>query len=249
MSKAEIQDIRRKNLSMIFEDPTAVLNPVFTIGSQVESVIKYSKQFISEKGNKKNLTERAIQVLKGVSLPDPKRVLKNYPVQLSGGMRQRVCIAMAALIGTNDLLIADEPGTSLDVTVKDQIFRLLKKLLLERGTAMILVSQSLGEVKSMTDRIYVMYAGSMVETAKTKEILSKPYHPYTKGLLAATPKLSGGGIGVGIDGQIPDYLNPPLGCRFSPRCKYVKPICKKKKPRFFKVSEDHSVACFLFENN
>ncbi|GAI87002.1 unnamed protein product, partial [marine sediment metagenome] len=188
----------------------------------------------------------AIQILKEVSLPDPSRVLQNYPVQLSGGMRQRVCIAMA-LISTNDLLIADEPGTSLDVTIKDQIFRLLKELVIKRNTSIILVSQSLGEVRGMTDRVYVMYAGSMVEVANTNELFSKPLHPYTKGLLAATPRLTGGGIGEGIEGHIPDYLNPPNGCRFIDRCKLSKAICEKGKPPFIKISEDHSVACFLFK--
>jgi len=246
MKTTEIQEIRRKSISMIFEDPTAALNPVFTIGTQIKDVIRFSKQF-NEKKNKKTPIANAIQVLRKVSLPDPERVLQNYPIQLSGGMRQRVCIAMA-LVSTNVLIIADEPGTSLDVTIKDQIFRLLKELVVKRDTSIILVSQSLGEVRGMTDRVYVMYAGCMVETTNTNDLFSKPLHPYTKGLLAATPRLTGGGIGEGVEGYIPDYLNPPRGCRFSPRCKYSKPICKKEKPPFFKVSKDHSVACFLFKD-
>lgn len=246
MKTAEIQEIRRKNISMIFEDPTAALNPVFTIGTQIKDVIRFSKQF-NEKKNKKTLITNAMQALREVSLPDPERILQNYPIQLSGGMRQRVCIAMA-LVSTNAIIIADEPGTSLDVTIKDQIFRLLKELVVKRDTSIILVSQSLGEVRGMTDRVYVMYAGSMIETTNTNDLFSKPLHPYTKGLLAATPRLTGGGIGEGIEGYIPDYLNPPMGCRFNPRCKYSKPICKKEKPPFFKVSKDHSVACFLFKD-
>ena len=246
MEKTEIQEIRRKNISMIFEDPTAALNSVFTIGTQIKDVIRFSKQF-NEKKNKKTLTAEVIQVLREVSLPDPERVLQNYPIQLSGGMRQRVCIAMA-LVSTGSLLIADEPGTSLDATIKDQIFRLLKDLVAKRNTSIILVSQSLGEVKGMTDRVYIMYAGSMVETSDTDDLFSKPLHPYSKGLLAATPRLTGGGIGEGIEGHIPNYLNPPLGCRFNPRCKYSKPICEKERPPFFKVSKDHSVACFLFKD-
>jgi peptide/nickel transport system ATP-binding protein len=246
MGKTEIEKIRRKNISMIFEDPTAALNPVFTIGTQIIDVIKFSKQF-NEKKNKKILNADAIQVLREVMLPDPDRVLQNYPFQLSGGMRQRVCIAMA-LVSTNNMIIADEPGTSLDVTIKDQIFRLLKELVVKRSTAIILVSQALGEVKGMTDRLYIMYAGSIIETSDTNELFSKPLHPYTKGLLAATPRLTGGGIGEGIEGSIADYLNPPIGCRFYPRCKYSKPICKKEKPPFFKVSEGHTVACFLFKD-
>jgi len=245
MKASEIRQIRRKNISMIFEDPTAALNPVFPIGTQIRDVLRFSKRS-GEKRNKKMLNSQAIQALKEVSLPDPSRVLQNYPVQLSGGMRQRVCIAMA-LISTNDLLIADEPGTSLDVTIKDQIFRLLKELVIKKNTSIILISQSLGEVRDMTDRVYVMYAGSMVEVANTNELYSNPLHPYTKGLLAATPRLTGGGIGEGIEGRIPDYLNPPKGCRFIDRCKFSKTICEKEKPLFIKISEDHSVACFLFK--
>jgi len=242
---SEIQKIRRENISMIFEDPTAALNPVFPIGTQIMDVLRFSRQS-GEKENKKMLHSRAMQVLKEVSLPDPARVFQNYPVQLSGGMRQRVCIAMD-LISTNDLLIADEPGTSLDVTIKDQIFRLLKELVIKRNSSIILVSQSLGEVRGMTDRVYVMYAGSMVEVAKTNELFSNPLHPYTKGLLAATPRLTGGGIGEGIKGHIPDYLNPPKGCRFIDRCEFSKPICEKEKPPFIQINENHSVACFLIK--
>lgn len=248
MRTTEIQEIRRKKISMIFEDPTAALNPVFTIGTQLKDIILFSKRLNDEKKNKKAfIADAMIQVLKEVLLPDPDRVLQNYPIQLSGGMRQRVCIAMA-LVSNSTMLIADEPGTSLDVTIKDQIFRLLKEIVVKRNTAIILVSQALGEVKGMTDRVYVMYAGSIVETSDTNDLFSNPLHPYTKGLLAATPRLTGGGIGEGIEGYIPDYLNPPMGCRFNLRCKYAKPICKKEKPPFFKVSEGHTVACFLFKD-
>ena len=245
MKRTEIQKIRRENISMIFENPTAALNPVFSVGTQIKDVIKFSKQS-GKKKDRGRLITNAIQILKEVSLPDPERVLKNYPVQLSGGMRQRVCIAMA-LINANDLLIADEPGTSLDVTIKDQIFRLLKDLVMKRNTSIILVSQSLGEVRGMTDRVYVMYAGSIVETANTIDLFSNPLHPYTKGLLAATPKLTGEGIGEGIKGQIPNYLKSPMGCRFSSRCEYSRPECKKEKPPSIKVSKDHHVACFLIK--
>ncbi|TET74717.1 MAG: ABC transporter ATP-binding protein, partial [Candidatus Heimdallarchaeota archaeon] len=149
---------------------------------------------------------------------------------------------------TNELLIADEPGTSLDVTIKDQILRLLRELAEKRSTSIILISHALGAVRGMTDRLYVMYAGSMVEVAKTKDLFAHPLHPYSQGLLAATPRLTGGGIGEGIDGRIPEYISPPTGCRFHPRCKQAMPICKDKKPPFFKVGENHEVACFLFQN-
>jgi len=247
MGQAEFQQIRKKEVSIIFQDPTAALNPVFTISTQLQDAIRFTERS-GRHTEKEDIRKRAIQVLKEVLLPDPERVLRNYPIQLSGGMRQRVCISMA-LVSTNTLLIADEPGTSLDVTTKDQILRLLRELVEKRNTSIILISHALGTVRNMTDRLYVMYAGSIAEIAKTKELFAHPSHPYSQGLLDATPKLTGGGIGEGIDGRIPEYINPPKGCRFHPRCKYAMPICKNKKPPFFKVGEDHKVACFLFQNH
>lgn len=242
----DFNKIRRQNISMIFEDPTGALNPVFTIGTQIKDVIRFSKDSFNYR-NKKKINTEAIKLLKEVSLPDPHRVISNYPIQLSGGMRQRVCISMA-LVGANTVLIADEPGTSLDVTIKAQIFKLLKDLVEKHSTSIVLVSQSLGEISEIADRAYIMYAGSMVETAPTQNLFSKPLHPYTRGLLASTPRLTGGGIGEGIEGNIPNYFNPPVGCRFFPRCKYSKPICEVEKPPFFKISNKQSVACFLFKN-
>ena len=246
MRQTELQQIRRKEISMIFQDPTAALNPVFTIGTQLQDAVRFAEKS-GRNTEKEDIRTRAIQVLKEVSLPDAERVLQNYSLQLSGGMRQRVCISMA-LVSTNELLIADEPGTSLDVTIKDQILRLLRELAEKRSTSIILISHALGAVRGMTDRLYVMYAGSMVEVAKTKDLFAHPLHPYSQGLLAATPRLTGGGIGEGIDGRIPEYISPPTGCRFHPRCKQAMPICKDKKPPFFKVGENHEVACFLFQN-
>jgi len=244
MEIAELQKIRREEISMIFEDPTAALNPVFTIGQQLQDAIKFSGS--NNVKTKKYIKNRAIQALKEVSLPDPERILRYYPLQLSGGMRQRICISMA-LISSSELLIADEPGTSLDVTIKDQILRLLKELVEKRGSSIILISHALGLVRGMTDRVYIMYAGSIVETGKTKRLFANPLHPYSQGLLSAIPKLTGEGIGSGISGRIPEYIDPPIGCRFHPRCKYVMPICKEKKPPFFKIEEDHEVKCFRFQ--
>lgn len=245
MDKAEVQEIRRKEISIVFQDPIAALNPFFTIGSQIKAIIKYSG------GREKNLTKaeikaRAIEALREVMIPDPERILQNYPIQLSGGMCQRVCIAMA-LLSNLSLLIADEPGTSLDATVKDQILRLLDNLVKEKGVSIVLISHALGVVKNITHRTYVMYAGYIVEVAKTKELFTNPLHPYSQGLVASTPKLTGGGIPKEIPGDIPNYLNPPKGCRFYPRCIYKMPICKVKKASFFKVGETHQVACWLFK--
>jgi len=247
MGQGQLQKIRREKISMIFQDPTAALNPVFKIGTQLQDVISCTSE--SERSLKnEDIKARTIQVLKEVSLPDPERMLENYPIQLSGGMRQRICIS-TALVSAKELLIADEPGTSLDVTIKDQILRLIGEIVEKRGTSVILISHALGAVRNMTDRVYVMYAGSMVEAAKTKDLFDNPLHPYSQGLIAATPKLTGGGVGEGIPGRIPEYIDPPAGCRFHPRCEHVMPICSDKKPPFFEANEDHQVACFLFQND
>jgi len=222
MNKAELQELRRKEISMVFQDPTAALNPFFPIGSQIRNIIKYTGG-MEKKLTKVEIKARAIEALREVMLPDPERILENYPIQLSGGMRQRVCIAMA-LLSNLSLLIADEPGTSLDVTIKDQILRLLKDLVNEKHISVILISHALGMVKNLTDRTYVMYAGSMVEVAKTTELFTNPLHPYSQALIATVPKLAWGGISQGIPGHIPEYLNPPPGCRFHPRCNYVMPM-------------------------
>jgi peptide/nickel transport system ATP-binding protein len=245
--KMGLRDIRRihaHEISMIFQDSTASLNPVFTIGDQLMEAIKYSSM---EDGiSKKEIQRRAIQSLQDVALPDPERILENYPIQLSGGMRQRVCIAMA-LATRSRLLIADEPTTSLDVTIQDQVLRLLGILVQEKETSTILITHSLGIVREWTQRLYVMYAGTMVETARTEEIFEKPLHPYTQGLLKAVPKLTGEGIAKGIPGRIPNYLNPPTGCRFNPRCPHLMPVCKKERPPFFNTEGIHQVACFLYK--
>ena len=228
---------------MIFQDPTASLNPVFTIGDQLTDTIRYSS--IEETLSKRKIRTRAVSALQDVALPDPERILDNYPIQLSGGMRQRICIAMA-LSSRSKLLIADEPTTSLDVTIQAQVLKLLGKLVLEKDTSTILITHSLGVVREWTERVYVMYAGGMVETAKTEDLFRSPLHPYTQGLMKAVPKLTGEGIALGISGRIPDYLNPPSGCRFHPRCPHTMDMCKKQLPRYFNAGDTHQVACFLY---
>lgn len=248
MSRRELQMMRRKTVSMIFQDPTAALNPVFKVGGQIGDIIKFSQMALGEKVTKEDIRERTIKVLKEVQMPDPERIMNNYPIQLSGGMRQRICIAMALVSATN-LLIADEPGTNLDVTIQDQVLRLLGDLVEDRGTSVILISHALGAVKGLVDRVYVMYAGSMVEAAKTADLFSDPLHPYTKALFNAVPKLTGGGIPEGISGRIPNYLNPPQGCRFNPRCPNAMPQCRESAPPFFNVGEGHEAACYLYGGN
>ena len=242
MSQANLQQIRGGGISMIFQDPVAALNPVFTVGDQLTSVIRYAA---TKKMDKKEIRRRAIKALADVQLPDPDRMFTSYPVQLSGGMRQRVCIAMA-LATEPELMIADEPTTALDVTIQAQVLRLLNALVEERSTSVIFITHSLGVVKEMADWVYVMYAGNIVEGAKKELLFEKPLHPYTRGLLGALPKLTGGGMAEGIPGRIPDYLNPPTGCRFNPRCPGAMQMCDGGRPELREVEPDHRVACYLY---
>jgi peptide/nickel transport system ATP-binding protein len=244
LGQKEMRKIHATGISMIFQDPTASLNPVFTIGDQLKDTIRYA--CVNLHLTKSDIHERAIQSLADVHLPDPERMLENYPIQLSGGMRQRICIAMA-LATQSRLLIADEPTTSLDVTIQAQVLRLLGELVEEKETSTILITHSLGVVREWTQRVYVMYAGSMIETAQTDDLFHNTLHPYTVGLMKAVPRLTGEGIAEGISGRIPDYLNPPKGCRFHPRCPHVMKVCREEKPPYFRVEADHQVACFLFK--
>jgi peptide/nickel transport system ATP-binding protein len=245
MGDDELRTMRGEGISMVFQDPTAALNPVFTVGEQLTAVVKYSAE---GKGlSKKEIRERALIPLREVSLPDPERMLDSYPFQLSGGMRQRVCIAMA-LVASRELLIADEPGTSLDVTIEDQILRLLRRLVEDKNVSVIHITHTLGVVRQTTNRVYVMYAGNMVEVAATAKLYANPLHPYTQGLMDAVPRLTGGGISEGIPGRIPDYKSPPPGCRFHPRCRHAMEICSQEKPPFYQLSDDHEVACFLYRD-
>jgi peptide/nickel transport system ATP-binding protein len=192
------------------------------------------------------LREKSIEALKEVALPDPERVLDSYAFQLSGGMRQRICIAMS-LSTAKDLLIADEPTTNLDVTIQDQVLRLMKSLVEKKGISVILISHALGTISGTVDTVYVMYAGNVIEIAQTKVLFANPLHPYTKGLLASVPKLTGAGFSEGIRGRIADYINPPTGCRFNPRCSYALDICSKENPELFNVdTNNHRVACWLY---
>jgi peptide/nickel transport system ATP-binding protein len=247
MQAGELRKLRGQGISMIFQDPTAALNPVFTIGQQLVPMIRYASSS-NRSLSKTELHQRALAPLREVALADPERLLRSYPIQLSGGMRQRVCIGMA-LATDPELLIADEPGTSLDVTIQDQVLRLLHSLVEKKQTSVILITHTLGIVRETTDRVYVMYAGNMVEVTPTRRLFSNPLHPYTQGLMQAVPKLTGGGVAAGIPGRIPSYLNPPTGCRFHPRCPHVMDICRHQKPPFFEADESHQVACFLYDSN
>jgi len=244
MSRKELRYFRGKKIAMIPQDPTASLNPVFKIGTQLIDAIRYSAS--SSKGlTRKEIIAKAIEILEEVGLPDPKRNMDNYPIQLSGGMKQRVLIAMALVTGS-DLLFADEPTTALDVTIQDQILRLMREMVERREVSMLLITHNFGSIRELTDRTYVMYAGQVVEGAETNTIFSDPLHPYTKALLDSVPRLTGGGIAPGIPGMIPDYSNPPKGCRFQPRCDHAMRICTQKPP-LLQVAGEHKVACFLYK--
>jgi len=245
MDRRALADLRGRGLSMIFQDPTSALNPVFTIGQQLEEVIRYSSGSTGKRVKDKRTV--ALHALQEARLPDAERMLGSYPIQLSGGMRQRACIALA-IATARDLLIADEPTTNLDVTIQDQVLRLIKELVKQKGTSLILITHSLGLAREVTDRVYVMYAGNMIEMAQTHELFAKPLHPYTKGLLASVPRLTGGGFAEGIAGRIPDYRHPPQGCRFHPRCPHAFAPCRESMPPYFDAGGGHQVACYLYQN-
>lgn len=246
MKPREIRALRKGEITAIFQDPLSALNPVFTVGYQLEDIIKHLHTGRGQQSRKK-IREQAVAVLRETGMPDAERILNNYPIQLSGGMRQRVCISEAFSTASR-LLLADEPTTNLDVTIQDQILRRLDELVEKNRTSILLISHSLGVVKNVTDREYIMYAGNIVEEAGTKDLFADPLHPYTKGLLKTVPKLTGEGISKGIRGRIPNYLNPPRGCRFHPRCDNTMPICRKERPPFYSAGDSHRVACFLYRS-
>ena len=237
--KAGVRHVRKK-VAMIFQDPSTSLNPTLKISTQMSDILK--SQFPGLK--KEEYRSRMLSGLQDVSMPAPERVLDSYPVQLSGGMRQRVCIAMS-LMKDAEFILADEPTTALDVTIEEQILNLLDSLVREKNKSLILVSHALGAVRKITERLYVMYAGNIVETGSTKEVFSAPRHPYTIGLLAATPKLTGEGIADGIEGDIPSYLHPPKGCRFADRCPRSTGLCLEAPPVLAPVGDGTGwlVAC------
>lgn len=241
--KAGVRNVR-KNVAMIFQDPSTSLNPTLKISTQMLDILQ--SQFPHHK--RSEYDKKMMDALNSVSMPAPERVLGSYPVQLSGGMRQRVCIAMALMKDTS-LIIADEPTTALDVTIEEQILNLLNNLVQEKKKSLVLVSHALGAIRKITDRVYVMYAGNIVESGRTSEVFENPKHPYTIGLMLATPKLTGEGIADGIAGDLPNYINPPKGCRFASRCPNATQKCKEIAPVMERIddSKEWYVACHNIE--
>jgi oligopeptide/dipeptide ABC transporter ATP-binding protein len=242
MKAREREALRGTAMSMVFQDPMSSLNPVFTIGDQMETILKYADRRLGRARGRRRRRDRVREVLAQVRMPDPDRIAKSYPIMLSGGMRQRVLIAMA-LLSEPRLLIADEPGTALDVTTQAQILKLLRDLVEERHLALLMITHNLGVVRESADLVYVMYAGAIVEQGPAAEIFARARHPYTRALVDCVPKLSGDSILKGINGSLPDYGAPPPGCRFAPRCPIAVSACNRA-PRQRQVGLDHSAACW-----
>jgi oligopeptide/dipeptide ABC transporter ATP-binding protein len=236
----EIRAIRGDRISMIFQEPMSALNPVFTIGNQLSEVFK-----VHHKSTKKQAMEKSLDILTKVGIPDPLARLKEYPHQLSGGLRQRVMIAMA--LGCRpELLISDEPTTALDVTIQAQILELITTLKDDLGTAVIMITHDLGVIAETTDRVIVMYTGNIMETATTIDLFENPKHPYTKGLLKAIPGVNSDESAdlYEITGTVPSLFDLPQGCKFNTRCSEVRDICKQKMPELLEVDKGHKVACW-----
>jgi peptide/nickel transport system ATP-binding protein/oligopeptide transport system ATP-binding protein len=244
LNRDQMRAIRGTGISMIFQDPMTSLNPVYRVGSQIAEQIR-----AHDRVSKQAAHARAVELLAAVGIPQAARRVDNYPHEFSGGMRQRVMIAMAVSCNP-DILIADEPTTALDVTIQAQILKLLRKLRNDFGTAVVLITHDMGVVADLADRIAVMYAGRIVEQGTRREVFYDAQHPYTWGLLGSLPRLNADVERlVQIKGQPPSLLNPPRGCRFHPRCPYVMNICKEQEPELLPVADhgDHLQACHLDE--
>ena len=247
LPEEEMIKVRGNRISMIFQQPQTALNPVFKVGDQLAEVLNVHQDLGKEAGWK-----RAVQLLKMVGVPDPERRAEAYPHELSGGMAQRVMIAMA-LACIPELLIADEPTTALDVTIQAQILDLMRDLRREMGTSVILITHDLGVVAEMAERVAVMYAGEIVEQTDVNSLFDQPLHPYTQGLIGSIPIL--GQIKERLDvipGSVPNLVNLPVGCRFAPRCqarfKYGLNICTEIKPDLDEVKQGHLVRCWLYQS-
>lgn len=242
LTEKEMRKVRGNDISMIFQEPMTSLNPVMKIGKQLSEVLKLHQNKSAEEAR-----GIAVEMLTLVGIPRPEKIIDEYPHSLSGGMRQRVMIAMA-LACNPKLLIADEPTTALDVTIQAQILNLMRKLKTEFNASVMLITHNLGVVAETCQRVIVMYAGKVVEEGSVFEIFEEPKHPYTQGLLRSIPSLDGGHQALdSIPGSVPNPLNMPKGCRFAPRCVKAMPMCHEKQPELTVFGEERTVRCFLYE--
>ena len=240
LSEKELQKIRGNRISMIFQEPMTSLNPVFTVGNQLAEAVKLHQGL-----DDKAAMNKAIEMLQLVGIPSPDKRVEQYPFELSGGMRQRVMIAMA-LSCKPDLLIADEPTTALDVTIQAQILDLLKKLQQEMGTSIIMITHDLGVVAETCDQVAVMYAGKIVEYGSADDLLMGPKHPYTEGLLKSSPRIGEAQERLdAIEGFVPSPYAMPPGCAFAPRCPYKMEICDEAMPNLLDIGDGRLLRCWL----
>jgi oligopeptide/dipeptide ABC transporter ATP-binding protein len=241
-SEREMRELRGSQLTMILQDPMMSLNPLFTIGEQIAEPLRIHRHM---RGGR--LVERVKELLRGVRIPSPEVRLREYPHQMSGGMRQRI-VGAIGISCEPQLLIADEPTTSLDVTIQAQYLNLLKDIQQRSRLAMIFITHNIGIVAKMCDNVGVMYAGKLVERAPVRTIFNQPAHPYTEALLQAVPKLTDRSKRLwSIEGQPPDLANPPTGCPFNPRCPHAEDRCRREVPPEFQVGENHYTRCWLWE--
>ena len=241
-----MREVRGNDISMVFQEPMTSLNPVYTVGEQIGETVRLHQGL-----SRRDATARAVEMLRSVGIPAPERRVKEYPYQLSGGMRQRVMIAMG-LACSPRVLIADEPTTALDVTVQAQIFDLLQDLQSDHGTAIVLITHDMGAIAEMSDRVIVMYAGRVVEQGLVETILTEPLHPYTRGLITCVPHLEENpSINreplMEIPGVVPPLTALGSGCAFAPRCAHATAHCRSAAPTLKEQSERHDVACWLYE--
>jgi len=246
LSDAEMRQMRGDDIAMIFQDPMTSLNPVFTVGEQIAEALRLHRKL-----SKNEARRAAIEAMREVAIPDPARRIHDYPHQLSGGMRQRVMIAMA-LACNPKLLIADEPTTALDVTIQAQILELLDELRKQRELAVLLITHDLGVVAEVADRVAVMYTGRIVEESPVDELFARPKHPYTEGLLRSVPKLTSEHVAKKerletIEGTVPRPTDLPPGCHFAPRCSHRMPRCTEEDIPLYKLENDVQVRCVLYD--
>lgn len=233
-----MRKIRGNRITMIFQEPMTSLNPLLKIGYQLSEVLRLHQGMSKQKAK-----EKAIEMLRAVHVALPEKRVNEFPFQLSGGMRQRVMIAMA-LACNPELLIADEPTTALDVTIQAQVLRLMRELQERMGTAIMFITHDLGVIREMCDRVIIMYCGEIMEEAKTQTIFKQPAHPYTRGLLSTLPKYGQEGDLPTIEGMVPPAGKFPKGCVFAPRCPYATEKCRAEKPQVIELERDHKVRCF-----